>query len=87
MALFSSVGWIPLPGVGPGVGFPMWDTLAVAVALDPSLVETERMRLRVRTDSLHRGQVEIGRGAPVQVAVDVKAEVFKERVFSALERM
>jgi inosine-uridine nucleoside N-ribohydrolase len=57
-------------------GLYLHDPLAVAVALDPSLIETRRARLEVDTSEARRGKVKAlwADDAPAQVAVDVRAE-------------
>ncbi len=94
-ALHQRLGW-----PGPVRGFPMWDTLAPAAALWPGLFRTRTLRLGVsrlgrlaagegvrpptqpRSRSATRAS---GAERPVEVAVDVDAEKFKERVLSVLE--
>jgi inosine-uridine nucleoside N-ribohydrolase len=57
-------------------GFYVHDPLAVAVALDPSLVDLEDMAIEVSTDEEHRGQT-VPRGAgAVKVATAVDAARF-----------
>jgi purine nucleosidase len=74
--------------------FTMHDPLAVAVALDPTLVETRRAAVDVETTGRlttgativdWRGQW--GRLANTEVAVDVDAERFRFLFFDAMERL
>jgi purine nucleosidase len=59
-------------------GLYLHDPLAVAVALDPSLVETRRARLEVDTTDAERGRVRAlwDEAAPSTVAMAVEAERF-----------
>ncbi len=59
-------------------GLYLHDPLAVAVALDPSLVETRRARLEVDTTDTERGRVRAvwDEAAPSAVAMAVEAERF-----------
>ena len=74
--------------------FTMHDPLAVAVALDPTLVETRRAAVDVETTGRlttgativdWRGQW--GRLANTEVAVAVDAERFRRLFFDAMERL
>jgi purine nucleosidase len=59
-------------------GFHPHDPMAVAAAIDPTLLTWERMRLEVRTDDAERGRT-VGvpdAGSPVQVATGVDARRF-----------
>jgi inosine-uridine nucleoside N-ribohydrolase len=62
-------------------GFYLHDPLAVAVALDPTLVTTEPMAIEVSLDAAHQGRTApVGAGA-VQVATGVDVARF-DRLFS-----
>ncbi len=74
--------------------FTMHDPLAVAVALDPTLVETRRVAVDIETTGRlttgativdWRGQW--GRLANTEVAVAVDAERFRQMFFDAMERL
>ena len=74
--------------------FTMHDPLAVAVALDPTLVETRRAAVDVETSGRlttgativdWRGQW--GRLANAEVAVAVDAERFRRLFFEAMDRL
>ena len=74
--------------------FTMHDPLAVAVALDPTLVETRRVAVDIETTGRlttgativdWRGQW--GRLANTEVAVNVDAERFRQMFFDAMERL
>jgi len=60
------------------------DPLAVAVALDPSLVETERYAVAVDLDGEERGRTRVTGSGPVAVAWPVAVDAFRERFFAAL---
>lgn len=57
-------------------GFFLHDPLAVAVALDPSLIATRDMAVRVTMSGDRRGQTVAGDGGMVKVATSVDAERF-----------
>ena len=59
-------------------GLYLHDPLALAVALDPSLVKTRKARLEVETAGAARGRVRAfwDEGAPSAVATAVEAERF-----------
>lgn len=63
-------------------GFFLHDPLALAVAVDPTLVGTERHAVTVRTDGEHCGQTVLSEGGSVDVALTVDAERFV-RLFCA----
>ena len=72
----------------------MHDPLAVAVALDPTLVETRRVAVDVETAGrLTTGATVVdwdgrwGRLANTEVAVAVDAERFRTRFFDAVARL
>ncbi len=72
----------------------MHDPLAVAVALDPALVETRRAAVDVETAGrLTTGATVVdwvgrwGRLANTEVAVAVDAERFRARFFEAMVRL
>ena len=74
--------------------FTMHDPLALAVALDPTLVETRRAAVDVETSGRlttgativdWRGQW--GRLANAEVAVAVDAERFRRLFFEAMDRL
>ena len=66
-------------------GFYLHDPLAVAVAIDPSLVSLESARVEVDFDAEHRGRTRpADTSGGVRVAVDVDAERFETRFAEAL---
>jgi inosine-uridine nucleoside N-ribohydrolase len=62
-------------------GFYLHDPLAVAVALDDSLVSTEDASVDVRLDQEYRGRTTLAGAGTVRVATRVDAERF-ERLFA-----
>jgi inosine-uridine nucleoside N-ribohydrolase len=70
-------------------GSPIHDALAVAVALDPTLVRTEHVHVRVHTDDETRGRTEVVAGAEpnAQVALEVDAPRFVELLCSRIESL
>jgi inosine-uridine nucleoside N-ribohydrolase len=70
-------------------GSPIHDALAVAVALDPTLVRTEHVHVRVHTDDETRGRTEVVAGAKpnAQVALEVDAPRFVELLCSRIESL
>jgi pyrimidine-specific ribonucleoside hydrolase len=67
-------------------GSPIHDALAVAVVIDPTLVRTEQVHVRVHTDEDDRGRTQIVEGeAPnAHVALDVEADRFLELLCSRI---
>lgn len=65
-------------------GFFLHDPLAMAVALDDSLVETERYAVDVVTDGDERGKTIVSAGGNVRVAKTVDAAQFVERFCTAV---
>ncbi|MCO5215008.1 MAG: nucleoside hydrolase [Thermomicrobiales bacterium] len=65
-------------------GFFLHDPLAVAVALDESLVTLEPYAVEVVTDGEERGRTIVRDGGNVLIATEVKAEVFLRRFCDAL---
>lgn len=61
-----------------GIHF-FWDTLTAAVAIDPTIVATERLNIRVRTEKPFEGRTEISQeeGTPVSVAIGVNKKQFQ----------
>jgi purine nucleosidase len=58
-----------------------WDTLTAAALLDPSVVTTARLRIRVITTGASQGRtVEDSRGSPLEVAIDA-SRVRVEKTF------
>jgi inosine-uridine nucleoside N-ribohydrolase len=70
-------------------GSPIHDALAIAVALDPTLVRTEHVHVRVHTDDETRGRTEVVAGAEpnAQVALEVDAPRFVELLCSRIESL
>lgn len=62
-------------------GFYLHDPLAVAVALDPTLVTTERMSVEVALEDAHRGKTSPAGGGTVRVATGVDTARF-DRLFA-----
>jgi inosine-uridine nucleoside N-ribohydrolase len=71
------------------VGTPVHDAVAVAVALDPTLVRTEHVHLRVHLDGRQRGRTEVVPGEPLNahVAVAIDAPRFLELLCSRIESL
>lgn len=65
-------------------GFYLHDPLALAVALDPSLVSGSRHRITVGRSGEMRGQTTVSQGGNVLVASEVEAERFVRRFRDAL---
>jgi purine nucleosidase len=65
-------------------GFFLHDPLAVAVALDPSLVTLEDHAVNVVLDGEQRGRTEVAKGGSVRVATAVDAKRFMERFCKAV---
>jgi inosine-uridine nucleoside N-ribohydrolase len=65
--------------------FYLYDPLALAVALEPELVQTERSAVRVDLDEEHLGHTRLVGDGAVQVAREVDAERFLERFRTVLE--
>lgn len=65
-------------------GFYLHDPLAVAVALDPSLVSGTTRAIHVATSDDGRGKTTVRDGGHVLVASEVKAETFVRRFCDAL---
>jgi inosine-uridine nucleoside N-ribohydrolase len=64
-----------------------WDTLTAAALLDPSVVRTERLKIRVITTGASQGRtVEDGGGSPIDVAVDTDARRVEEMFLKILGR-
>jgi purine nucleosidase len=62
---------LALRWMGVGGGYYFWDSLTAAALIDPRVVRTETLRLKVVADGPSQGRtVESPDGAPVQVAVD-----------------
>ncbi len=70
-------------------GSPIHDALAVAVAIEPTLVRTQHVHVRIHTDDANRGRTEIIEGEPpnAQVALDVDADRFLELLCSRIESL
>jgi len=65
-------------------GFVLHDPLAVAVALDPSLIDGQRYALTVSADAEMRGKTTAAAGGNVLVAREVHGQVFMKRLHGAL---
>lgn len=65
-------------------GFFLHDPLAMAVALDDSLISTETVAVEVITDGEERGKTVVSPGGKVRVAKTVQAEKFVERFCGAV---
>ncbi|MBA2276194.1 MAG: nucleoside hydrolase [Chloroflexia bacterium] len=65
-------------------GLYLHDPLALAVALDPSLISTEPCHVRVTFDGAERGQTRAENGGAVDVARRVRAAEFVQRVAQRL---
>jgi purine nucleosidase len=64
-----------------------WDTMTAAVLVDPSLVRTQRLRIRVITSGPSEGRtVEDPKGAPVDVALDADAARVQQTFLQLLGR-
>jgi purine nucleosidase len=64
-----------------GEPYYFWDTLTAAALLEPSLVRTERLKIRVITSGASQGRtVEDARGTAIDVALDADREKV-ERMF------
>jgi purine nucleosidase len=62
-----------------------WDTLTAATLLDPSVVKTERLKIRVITTGASQGRtVEDPGGAPVDVALDTNRERVEQMFLTLL---
>jgi len=70
-------------------GSPIHDALAVAVAIDSTLVRTEHVHVRVRTDDEERGRTEVvpGDEPNAHVCVEVDAPRFLELLCSRIESL
>jgi len=70
-------------------GSPIHDALAVAVVIDPTLVRTEHVHVRVRTDTEERGRTEVvpGEKPNTHVCVEVDAQRFLELLCSRVESL
>ena len=63
--------WRPVVAQVGNDQYYFWDTLTAATLLEPSLVRTERLKIRVITEGASQGRtVEDPRGTPVDVALD-----------------
>jgi purine nucleosidase len=63
-----------------------WDTLTAAVALDPTLLTTERMKVKVVTDGVSQGRtLESNYGTEIDVALKVDRARFEKFVLSKLD--
>lgn len=60
------------------------DAMAVAAALDPTLIEWERHDIQVPFDEVHRGQTRLTPGNRVHVSKSVDALSFMERFYQRL---
>jgi purine nucleosidase len=68
-------------------GYYFWDPLTAAALLDPSVVSTERLRLRVDTIGASQGRtVEDPHGSPIEVAVDASREKVEKMFLQILGR-
>ncbi|MGI9254181.1 MAG: nucleoside hydrolase [Thermomicrobiales bacterium] len=67
------------------LGTYLHDPLAVAVALDPSLVETESVSFSIATGEPERGQTTVVGPGELKVAIGVNAERFGERFHERLQ--
>ena len=66
------------------VQYYFWDTLTAAALLDPSVIKTEPLKIRVITDGASEGRtIEDPNGSPVDVALDARREKV-ERMFLKL---
>ncbi|MBV9451846.1 MAG: nucleoside hydrolase [Streptosporangiaceae bacterium] len=70
-------------------GPPVHDALAVAVAIDPALVRTEHLHVRVHTDGPERGRTEVVKDQEpnAHVAVEVDTARFLDLLCSRLESL
>ena len=69
------------------VQYYFWDTLTAAALLDPSVVRTEALKIRVVTAGASQGRtVEDPRGSPVDVALDASREKVEEMFLDLLGR-
>lgn len=65
-------------------GFFLHDPLALAVALDPTLISGQRYSIAVSADGETRGKTSISEGGSILVARDVGRQVFEQRFCDAL---
>jgi inosine-uridine nucleoside N-ribohydrolase len=65
-------------------GFFLHDPLAIAVALDPSLVTVENHAVSVVLEGEQRGRTEVSEGGNVQVATGVDSQRFMQRFCQAV---
>jgi purine nucleosidase len=64
-----------------------WDTLTAAALLDPSIVTTERLKIRVVTSGASQGRtIEDPRGRPLEVAIDASRERVEKMFLDLLGR-
>jgi purine nucleosidase len=62
-----------------------WDTLTAATLLDPSVVKTERLKIRVITTGASQGRtIEDPGGTPVDVALDTNRERVEQMFLTLL---
>jgi|SRR5271165_894119 len=64
-----------------------WDTLTAAALLDPSVIKTEQLKIRVITAGASEGRtVEDPRGNPIEVALDASREKVEQMFLDLLGR-
>jgi purine nucleosidase len=64
-----------------------WDTLTAAALLDPSVVRTEQLKIRVITTGASEGRtVEDPPGSPIEVALDASREKVEQMFLNLLSR-
>lgn len=69
------------------VPYYFWDPLTAAALLDPSIITTERLKIRVVTNGASEGRtVEDPRGSPLEVAIDASREKVEKMFFDLLGR-
>jgi inosine-uridine nucleoside N-ribohydrolase len=62
-----------------------WDTLTAAALLDPSVIRTEQLKIRVITTGTSQGRtVEDPRGSPIEVALDASREKVEQMFLNLL---
>lgn len=83
----ASQSWqLALTLVGPDQYY-FWDTLTAAALIDPTIVRTERLKIRVITAGTSQGRtVEDPHGTPIDVALDASREKVEQMFLSILSR-
>ena len=81
----AAQSWRLVVGMMGNEQYYFWDTLTAATLLDPSVVKTERLKIRVVTTGISQGRsVEDPDGAPVDVAVDTDRERVEQMFLTLL---